>query len=493
MEALNGIGLEVAGLSCRYERDWVIKNLSFSVKPGEALAVVGPSGSGKTTLAYCLTGIIPQKIEAEVRGRILVDGRDVSNSPIRENAKLIGVVLQNYEMQIFGLTVEEDLVFGLENLGLDEVEISSRLEWALETFGLRKYRSYHVHELSGGLRQRLAIASSVITAPKYLVMDDPTANLDWRGIVELRKTLQRLKEEGKGLTLMVRRLKGLEPVIDKIIEIKANNRSISNLSSQEPELQASKPGAEISLRFEGVWFRYSGDRDYALRDIWLNIEGGKCIALMGPNGSGKTTLVKHVNGLLKPTKGRVLVLGKDTRNYSPAQLAKHVAFVFQDPDKHIVCETVWEEVTFGPRNLGLGYEYAEEALRILGLLDRKEDPPYLLSTGEKIRLSMAGALAMNPEILVLDEPTTGQDEETLSIMASMIKRLKSMGRTIVVVTHDSDFAAAASDEIIVVRDGALAARGKPEEILLNNSLIEEFELEPLSSKSRGSVEVMAPG
>lgn len=481
METINETGLKVENLACKYEGDWIFQNLSFEVKPGKAVAIIGPSGSGKTTLAYCLVGIIPNKIKAEVRGKIIVDGKNILASKIRDNVKLINAVLQNYELQIFGLTVEEDLVFSLENLGLDDHEIEKRVRWALEKFNLMNYRSYYVHELSGGLKQRLAIASLVIMAPKYLVMDEPTANLDWEGIMELSKIIEVLKMDGRGVIVMTRRLKGLEKVIDNVILLseRLNGRRKIAKDTIKPLVSTTIVSENKPvIIFEDVWFRYSKDRNYILRGINLEIFKGQCVALMGPNGSGKTTLIKHVNGLLKPVKGRVTILGRDTKKYSTAQLARYVGMVFQDPDKHITCETVWDEATFGARNIGMDESYAMEALKILGLIDRKDDPPYLLSMGEKIRLSIAGAIGMNPEILVLDEPTTGQDEETLMTISSMIYRLKSIGKTIIVVTHDSDFALSISDRIIVMKNGAIVADGTPQKTLLNRALVKELGLEP---------------
>ncbi len=481
MEAVKKLQLEVVKLGCRYGESWIFKDLSFSVRPGEAAAVVGPSGSGKTTLVYCLVGIIPNKIKAEVEGAVVADGRNVLGLSIRENAKLINVVLQEYEMQIFGLTVEEDLAFGLENLGLEEAEIRSRIKWALRTFDLERYRSYYVHELSSGLRQKLAIASAVVAAPRYLVLDDPTANLDWRGIVEVQKIIRKLKEEGRGVVVMTRRLKGLEQVIDKIIRLgRAHGRTCGNSArAQLHECRTATSGSDCAVVFDNVWFRYS--REYVLEGVSLRIRRSECVALMGANGSGKTTLVKHVNGLLKPLKGRVAVLGADTRAKSPAQLARHVGFVFQDPDKHITCETVWDEATFGARNLGLDCRYAEEALKVLGLWEKKDQPPYLLSMGEKIRASIASALGMNPEILILDEPTTGQDEETLKAIALIIGQLKLQNKTILVITHDSDFALSVSDRVVVMNSGKIAADGPSREILLNASLVEKLGLEPPSN------------
>ncbi|RLG10041.1 MAG: ABC transporter, partial [Thaumarchaeota archaeon] len=338
------------------------------------------------------------------------------------------------------------------------------------------------------------IASAIVTAPRYLVMDDPMMNLDWRGIIKLREIIRRLKSEGKGIVITARRLKGLEPVADKIVWLDGNGRRALR-GSQPMELEDPKEenlnDPKIAVSFEKVWFRYSKARDYVLKDITLSLESGRCIALMGPNGSGKTTLAKLVNGLHKPSRGRVRVLGMDTGRFTAAQLARYVAFVFQDPDKHLVGDTVWDEVTFGPRNLGLGFDHAERALEVMGLGDRRDDPPQSLSMGEKIRLSIASALATNPEILILDEPTTGQDEETLEAIAGVVSRLKALGKTVLMITHDSDYALKVSDRVVVIEGGAIAADGDPEEILLNEDLVRDLGLEPPTALMRRAVEVRA--
>lgn len=478
METLSEHALKAVALGCRYDKEWIFKDLTFSVKPGEALGIVGPSGSGKTTLAYCLTGIIPKNLKGDVAGSVYVEGKNILELDDKERYKIVNVVLQNYEIQIFGLTVEEDLLFVLENLGLDEEETEKKLEWALERFGLKEYRNYQVNELSGGLRQKLVLASTLLMRPKYLVMDDPTANLDWRGIVELRRTLQMLKESGHGLVIMSRRLKGLEPVINKTIILghKLAQQDMLNEAMSEPCMTLTKD--DPIIKFEKVWFKYA--KRMVLKGINLSIDRGQCVILMGPNGSGKTTLAKHINGLLKPSSGRVLVLGKDTKTHGPAQMARYVGFVFQDPDKHITQESAWDEVIFGAKNLGLSYSYAETALKELGLNHRKNEPPYHLSMGERIRLAIAGILAINPEILILDEPTTGQDDETLSVISSMLMRMKAEGKTVLVITHDSDFALKIGDRIIVIHDGNVVANGQPRRILFDRILLKEFGLEPPS-------------
>jgi len=414
--------LEVRNLNCRLDSKWILRNVSFEVKPGEALAIIGPSASGKTTLAYCLSGIIPSRIPGEVSGNVIVDGEEFLGKPIREITKTVSIVLQNYELQIFGLTVEEDLELSIKD---DE----SILEWILKFFELEKYRDYYVHELSGGLKHRLVIASTILSDPKYIVMDDPVANLDWKSRKTVARTIELLKERGKGVVILGRRLKGLEKVVDRWIYLTQDCLENVNQKLHHPNIENRKtlPNTidDFIIEFRNVYYRYS--REYVLKNISLRIRKGEVYAVMGPNGLGKTTLMEHVNGLLKPFRGNVIVKGIDTRRCSPAEMSRCVGMVFQDPEKYFVSETVWDEVAFSVRNLGGSGENVEEALRMVNLLDKKKSSPYSLSMGEKIRLYIACILAMNPEIVILDEPTTGQDEETLKQIEDAIEKLKDMG------------------------------------------------------------------
>ncbi|MEM3819656.1 MAG: ATP-binding cassette domain-containing protein [Nitrososphaerota archaeon] len=474
MEVLDS--LEVRNLNCRYDSKWILRNISFKVKPGEALAIVGPSASGKTTLTYCLSGVIPNRIRAEVSGCLRVDGEELLGKPIKEIIKSIGVVLQNYELQVFGLTVEEDLELSMKEDDRDT------LERVLKLFELEKYRRYYVHELSGGLKHRLVIASTILTDPKYIVMDDPVENLDWNSRMIVAKTIELLKQKGKGVIILGRRLKGLEKVVDRWIHITPERSENTLPWPQQTKTTNSKTVTELSddpiIEFREVYYRYS--KEYVLKNVSLQIRKGEIHAVMGPNGSGKTTLMKHINGLLKPSRGTVLVNNVDTKKTSPAEMSKFVGIVFQDPEKYFVSERVWDEVAFGVRNLGLDEKNVDVALRMLNLEDRKDSSPYSLSMGEKIRLYIASVVAMDPQIIILDEPTTGQDEGTLEQMMNTIKKLRDMNKTIVVVTHDSDFALSVADRLTILKDGSVYAEGSPLELLNNISLVQEVGIEPLS-------------
>lgn len=484
MEIIDNITVE--NFSFKYDGKWIFKNISFSLFKGEVIGIIGDSGSGKTTLSYSLTGIIPHYISGEREGYVKINDSDIWRIPFQDIVKKVNIVMQNYGMQIFGLTVEEDIMFTLLNLGLDIDKMEKRLDIVLKEFDLEKYRSYMISSLSGGFKQRLSIASTIALDPVFLIMDDPTANLDWRGVITLKRIILALREEGKGILFTTRRLKGFEDVVDKVIKLgngsmkkyvgKADNYRF-NVRSQD-----SRHESNNIIKINDLWFSY--EDKYILKNINLKIRRGEIVALMGSNGSGKTTLAKHINGLLKPCKGHVEVCGLDTRKYSVAELSKHVGFVFQDPDRHITRETIWEEAVFGCRNLGLSEENAVNILKSLNLYEVRDTPPYKLNMGGKTKLAIASALAMNPDIIVLDEPTTGQDKYTLSLVQELIIRMSSLGKTIIIITHDTDFALKICNRVIILDDGCIVLNGDPEKILYRDDILKKYGIEPPTSLLR---------
>ncbi len=475
----------VKNLSCSFNGKNVFSNISFSLSRGEAIAILGPAESGKTVLAYCLTGIIPNRIAAEVHGEIVLDGENILGKKPGDLASKIGLVMQNYEAQLFGLTVEEDVRFALENMGLDEHEIEGRVDWALKSLGLEKYRSYRTSQLSGGLKQRLAIASVIAAKPKVVILDDPTLNLDWIGIKSLENIIARLKNEGMSFVVLSKCVDGIENVIDKTIVLGNNgwNGNAIECGEVKPHdlLTKSKVSKNMKeeelIRVENVWFKYP-DTDYIIKNISLSIRRGDVVAIMGSNGSGKTTLVKLMSGILKPSKGRVVVLGKDTRKYSASDIAKHVTVVFQNPERYTVFETVFDEVYFGCRNIGLPKEFAENALRFTGLYDKMFEAPYNLSRSEKIRLHIASALAMNPDVLILDEPLTSCDLIMFSMLKSLVDYMYMQGKAVVIVTHDTNIAAKLCNRVVVLNNGVVVTDSN-QSIFFNDNFVRNTGIRPL--------------
>jgi len=473
--------LTVSSLSCRYGEHKVLNGVNLKIRSGEAVAIVGKSGSGKTTLAYALCGIIPRRVDAEVEGEVKFDEFNLSDLSFQEILRNINIVLEDYEAQIFGLTVEEDIVFGLENLGISRKEISEKLKWVLEFFGLEKYRSYEVSELSGGMKQRLCIASTTILSPSFLILDNPTSNLDWEGVVKLSQVISRLKEEGMGIILMLRKLKGFEKTLDRIYQLRDGKlRRTSYEKLSRPYIKhkyVEHPPSEVPIiEFRDVWFRYNGP--YVLQGINMKVYEGEVVALMGRNGSGKTTMMKLIDGLLMPERGKVIVAGREISKLKAPERAKIVGLAFQDPLKHIFSETVWDEVSFGCRKLGMSLENARKALFLMKLEKIQDRETYKLSMGEKVRTVVASALALNPKVLLLDEPTTGQDYELLGELIAIVRKVSMIGKTVIIVTHDSDFALSVADRVTILNHGKIVRIGKADEVLMDRKLLSEAWIEP---------------
>lgn len=525
------------------------KELSFKIYRGEFVLVTGPSGCGKTTLCRCFNGLIPHFYNGRLEGEISVIGMNIVEHPIHEFAQHVGLVFQNPENQLFSLSVEKDVAFGLENLGLPREEIRERVDWALEITGISNLRDRAPFELSGGQQQRVAIASVLAMKPEVIVLDEPTSFLDPLSAKKIFEVINRLNKElqitivlvehrldlaakyadriivmnkgriildgetkevfnseetkivGVGIPRATRlyqilREKGLKlndiPITseeathlikDAFATVGFPGKTIVNSKSELCNNTEAEEMVEQSpvIIVENITYTYpNGIR--ALRGVSLAIREGECVAIMGQNGAGKTTLVKHFNGLLKPVNGRVLIDGVDTRKTSVAKLARKVGFVFQNPDHQLFCETVEKEIAFALRNFGFDEKKIEKrvdwALNILDLTEYRNVSPFMLSGGERKRVALASVLAWNPKILILDEPTIGQDYMQKEKLRNFITQLNAQGKTVVIVTHDIEFVAECKPRIILMREGKIVADGEPHEILTNRDLLEYASLIP---------------
>lgn len=505
----------VENLSFRYHTrsDQAIQDISFELWPGEILLVAGASGCGKTTLIRCINGLIPRSYKGDLHGRVLLHGQDTANMRLADISRIVGTVLQDPEKQIMGSYVSDEVAFGLENLGLPREQIIATVEETLQYLRISHLRDRETFYLSGGEKQKVAIAGTLAMRPSILLLDEPLANLDPFSAREALDMMRRLADEGRTIIIIEHRvedvlsirpdkallleqgkqryfgdLEGFTRAVEygevklpaPLVIEKAKDRQETGIVS--PACAALTSENEPLVLFENVSFGYEEGKA-VLHDINLAIYPGDVIAILGPNGAGKTTLVKHAIGLLKPTSGRVVVAGQDTRQTSTAQLARTLGYVFQSPSHMLFAPTVREELAFGPRNLGYRAEDIQagvaEAIRVLNLSGLEEYSPLALSFGQQKRVSIAAILAMRSRILAMDEPTAGQDYRNYIEFMDSILRLPYFS-AILFITHDLDLAICYANRVILMDDGRIVADGKPEETLSQPELLRECHLYPTS-------------
>ncbi|MFQ6080503.1 MAG: ABC transporter ATP-binding protein [Candidatus Bathyarchaeia archaeon] len=538
--------IAVEGVTFTYlgSEESAIRNINLRVKKGEILMITGPSGAGKTTLCRLLNGLIPQYFRGKLEGKVLVNGVDTKKTTIGALSQTVSLLFQDPASQLVCPTVMDEVAFGPENLGVDPVEIRQRVDENVKAVRLGGYEERNPHSLSGGEQQACALAAIMAMKPEVYVLDEPTSNLDPLGSHQVLSLLVELsRRERKTMIIVEHKMEELLPLVDRLIVMNEGRIVLEGevrklledvelmekmgLKPPQVTLLTSKlrryvpferlpltleegidllrralrdrikvkeaqikpqplprakerKGGEI-IRVENLWHVYPGEVT-ALRGVNLTIYEGEFVAIIGQNGSGKTTLVKHFNGLLKPTKGRVSVYGVDTSKASIAELSKRVGYAFQNPDHQLCNETVRKELAFGPINLGFSENEIEErvakAAERLGLKGVLDEKPFSLSKGERQRVAIASILTMGPEVLIIDEPTTGQDYRMSKEIMDFCKALNEEGKTIIVITHDMNLAAEYSERVIVLKDGEILCEGPPGEVFSQVEMLEKTYLEP---------------
>lgn len=509
--------LIVQNLTFRYRdrQEVAIHDISFEAHAGEILLIAGASGCGKTTLIRCINGLIPRSYKGEVDGQILIMGEDVRDLSLSRISQKVGTVLQDPERQILGTKVLNEVAFGLENLGLPREEILQRVEEALKFLKISHLRDRETFLLSGGEKQKVALAGILAMRPSVLLLDEPLASLDPASAQDTLDIVRQLADNGMTVLMVEHRVEDVLRIQPERVMFMSEGkiRYLGNLSGlskvvnyQEVKLPAdviveraksdpppvqreilptvagSDPGKDVLVRFENVAFGYETGQE-VLHGINLDIKRGDVIAVLGPNGAGKTTFVKHAIGLLKPKSGRVLVNGQDTHQASVAEIAQTLGYVFQSPSHMLFAPTVQEELSFGPRNLRHSQEEIEtevkQALQIVNLANKEKDPPLALSFGQQKRVSIAAILAMRSRILVMDEPTAGQDYQNYMNFMDAILQMPGF-EAILFITHDVDLAVIYANRVLMISDGRLVADGTPHEVLRDFDRLRANRLIPTS-------------
>jgi len=456
-------------------RAWAIRDLELRIEPGERVLLLGPSGAGKSTLLLGLAGLLDASGGGQEAGSIRLDGANPRR--VRDRA---GIVFQDADTQLVMGTAGDDVAFGLENRGVPIEAIWPRVDAALEAVQFRYGRERRTNALSGGEKQRLALAGILAMRPGLLLLDEPTANLDPEGADRLRDVLRAILERASPTLILVEhRLDEALPLVDRLVVLGGDGRLLADgepgavfrqhgASLAEagvwvpghrplPPPHRERPPAHTLVLAEGAGFTYPGAGWPALAQVDVQLRSSETLAVVGPNGAGKTTLALLLAGLLRPTAGSVvsgesLSIGhgrEDIWRWPPSRLVRSVAMVFQEPEHQFVAGTVLDELMVGPIQVGLPSSEARtravELLERLHLTALAKANPFTLSGGEKRRLSVATALAAAPLALVLDEPTFGQDLRTWTEMLELLAGLRDSGRAVCIVTHDRDFARALAD------------------------------------------------
>jgi energy-coupling factor transport system ATP-binding protein len=523
--------LVVENLSFRYHSrpDVAIKDVSFQLKRGELLLVAGASGCGKTTLARCINGLIPRSYKGDRSGSVLIHGSEVSRISLVDVAQVIGTLLQDPERQIVASNVWNEIAFGLENLGLPPAEIEKRIDQVIARLNIEHLRGRDTFTLSGGEKQKVALAGLLVMRPSILLLDEPLASLDPASAYEALAIFRSLADEGATILLIEHRVEDalaarperllymsggevrylgpvdtLPPEIDyhevklpapwvvqRVRQSEHSERSESAPPVVKPTRE-ERVQREPVIEFKDVSFAY-GDGPLVLHDINLKVDHGDLIAVLGPNGAGKSTLVKHAIGLLKPTHGTVLVEGTDTRKMTVAQTARKVGYVFQSPTHMLFAPTVREELAFGPANLGYSKEEIQQnvmtSVTAVNLTGLEEYPPLGLSFGQQKRTGIAAVLSMRSKVMVLDEPTAGQDYANYTqFMEILCGTSGEDGKSLLTtnfaatlfITHDLDLAVTYANRVILVGEGRVVADGPPEQVLHDFDLLKRYRVRPTS-------------
>lgn len=523
----------------RVQAEPTVKNINLSIYEGEKVLIVGPSGSGKSTLAHCINGLVPFFYDGIVTGQLNINGNDATKMNIFELSKIVGTVLQDPDSQFIGLTVGEDIAFKLENYCISQDEMIDRVDKSAELVDIKKELYSSPYKLSGGQKQRVTLAGVTVDDVKILLFDEPLASLDpatGESAIELIDKMQ--KQNNKTAIIIEHRLEDVlhcdvdrvivmdkgeiiaDTTIDEIIRkdilrkvgireplyltalryadceindtLKLKDIETLELGEYKEKLKDWYENIEVYesdenqnpiLELDNICFSYNNEKQI-LKNVSFKINKGDMAAIVGRNGAGKSTISKLVCGFYKPTSGRILFDGKDMVDYTIKERSEKIGFVMQNPNQMISKTMVYDEVAFGLKIRGLSdseiKERVEETLRICGLYGYRNWPISALSFGQKKRVTIASILVLNPDMIILDEPTAGQDFKHYTEIMEFLVDLNKKGVTILMVTHDMHLMLEYTNKVIVLSEGEKIADNIPAYILTNKEIIEKANLKETS-------------
>lgn len=532
--------IEVRNLKYRYPHrsGLALDGIDFQVEKGQFIGIVGENKAGKSTLCQAFAGLVPTMFRGAYGGKLFLDGAEAAKTPIASLCQKVGLVFQNPFNQLSGAkdTVFEEIAFGLQNLGIPREEILKRVEENLKLLDIEEYRDRNPFDLSGGQTQRVAIASILAMEPEVIVLDEPTSQLDPQGSEEVFRVVEKLAKTGITIIMVEQKMEKLASYCDKILLLHKGKQvaydtperifsrddleelgvkppvytqvsrtlgvyrkegeirlypvtleQMEQLRGQFPERlsgrtsingQKEKTGQEV-FQIQDLKFHYQPEVP-VIENLDLCLDA-RPTAIIGQNGAGKTTLVKLLKGLLKPDAGYIFFEGSDISTKTVAQLAGKVGYVFQNPDDQIFKNRVQEEVMVGPLNLGLSrreaQKRAEEALEMVGLTEAGEENPYDLDLSERKMVAIASVMAMDPRVLILDEPTIAQDARGRAVLGRIVRTLSEKGKFVLAILHDMDFVAEYFERVIIMAHGKVLSDGPGEKVFYEKESLLKARLE----------------
>ncbi len=449
-----------------------LNEITLSISAGELILITGPTAAGKTTLCLALAGILQHEFGGTLTGHLSFQGRPVAEyEGMSQLNQFISMVFDDADSQLIFTSVEEEIASGLETRLATVAERRARIDQVMELCEISHLRERPPYALSGGQKQRVAIAAALAMDTGVLILDEPTSELDVRATGKIIEVLKGLKAEGKTVIVVDHSLEGYRGVADRIIELGHGRISRQGTFDElfphtqgslkalyeDPDLSPYSPkGTNPIIKLEDVHHKYG--EIAALNGVSISVYPGEFVALLGENGSGKTTLVKHLNGLLRPDSGTIRVVDLDATTEPVMTLVRHTGLVFQNPDTMLFADTVVEEIRFGLNNIQTPDpdSHIRDVLEMVRLNGQEQTYPRHLSRGERQRLAVSCILAMEPEIIILDEPTTGLDEIESDRMMALMKSLQQQGHTIIMVTHNMRIAEENAERIIVMENGRVS-------------------------------------
>lgn len=530
--------IEFSNFSFRYESldKPTLKNINLRIEKGEKIVIIGPSGSGKSTLGQCLNGLIPHAIKGETSGKLTINGQDTAPFDMHQFTEQVGTVLQDTDSQFVGLSIGEDIAFALENQLMSNIDMYPLVKATAKMVDLEQMLDRSPHDLSGGQKQRVSLAGILVDDVDILLFDEPLAALDpktGKKTIEIIDELHR--ETGKTIIIIEHRLEDvLHRSVDRIIlmesgEIIADTTPGEILASplleeygiREPLylsalkeagcaiegdakpsslntlplaqyqtavstwFEASKATnvekqAETLLAVRNLTYSYDGEKN-ALEDVSFDVKRGEFVSVLGKNGSGKSTITKLVMGVIEPDQGSMILNGQDLNELTIFERSQKVGVVMQNPNHMISHHMIFDEVAFGLRNRGVEEKQVEakvlEALELCGLSKYRHWPIEALSYGQKKRVTIASILALEPELLILDEPTAGQDYRNYTSMLSFIEKLnRELGITVMIISHDMHLVLEYTTRSIVIADSKLIADAPMTEVFSSPALLDQANL-----------------